>query len=249
MKVSRLLFLFISAATLNQCGTEPAAPQKEIAALMLDSISIDERLHELHLFGEFDSVAEMVVLCDSVTLPILTRDKFLIRVAIPDSGKGSCGWVSVLSGTRESDQKLITYWSVFNYHRFWHLYSDGGQEELEDHDTVFLRGDYLSSKSMGRILRVVPITISRYFEYAEGNDGRHGFKYMGPRYKRYGVVLDTFEINSKGINDTHVNRFLEFDTSNEIKRSVDDPMCGSTGYGNCTRWGPLAPTRFPVISE
>jgi hypothetical protein len=251
MRTSRLFILAFVAALLTQCGTEPEPPKVQPTAkpatLRLDSIAIDEARQTLMLFGEFDSAVALNVMCDSVLLTITSSDSSRILASIPDSGKGSCGWVFVKSGSVETEKRLITYWSFYNTHHFWHTYSDGGSEEMIDEDTVYLRGDYLGSRFSKRDLRVRPALISRYFEFADGNDGIHGYKYTGPKYNRRGPVVDTFIVNPAGIYDPHADHFLMLDTTGSIiRKTYDFSHCGGGGGGDCTHWGEVARTRFPV---
>jgi hypothetical protein len=218
-----------------------------IAQPRIDSIAIDEDAGELQLFGDFQLMGELQVTCDSVPLRVVLRAQDMIRDEIPDSGKGSCGWVSVRLFGEESNRKLITYWHFHNFYMDVVSASDGGVEFESKADTIFLRGDALSAYNAYRGLRVKPVKFSTIHEVAYGRDGEHGFEYHGPTYDTIRRADLTFQVNFKGsdigIHDPYLSWPLRFDNSGELI-PYKDYISGNTGTG---RWGgPLSNTRFPL---
>ena len=63
----------------------------------IDSIAVDEDKDELVLYGNFQNSASAIVLVDSVSLLVTLASDLLLRATIPESGKGSAGWVSIKS--------------------------------------------------------------------------------------------------------------------------------------------------------
>ncbi|MFI5264356.1 MAG: T9SS type A sorting domain-containing protein [Candidatus Kapaibacterium sp.] len=147
----------------------------------IDSIAVDEDKGELVLYGSFPNSSSAIVLVDSISLPITLALDTLIRTKIPDSGKGSSGWVKVNIKNNSSNEKLLTYFHFEVYDQWFHLYSDGTLEYELVNNIIHVRVS-ISNFANKSANYLSPTKLSNYHIKAQGQNGIHGGLYQGSNY-------------------------------------------------------------------
>jgi len=223
--------------------TAPAFAQQP----RIDSIAVDEDKGELVLHGSFALSFATIVLVDSVSLPIVNINDTILRATIPDSGKGSCGLVSVNVGANVSNKKLLTYIHLYVFHCY--TFSNNARfDQSRNSDTIHLRGDFNNFRQTRSIIS------SRF---SRCND--HSVSTYGLRYDSSGILKTSLTYDP-------TTKSFEYDISYQGYFSITDAIakilldntftpilenkgtnCGSSGIEGFT-WGPIAPTDFPPSS-
>jgi hypothetical protein len=165
--INVIIFLLASAPCFSQTAR-------------IDSVFIDEGKGEIVLLGSFPNIASRIVLVDSIELPVIFSSTSSITAKILDTGRGSCGPVSVSINGIKSNEKTITYFH-FRVQQSWrHHYSDGTDEgefvESNIHIRLILDGQNTIDENL------IPTKLSFYHITASGHNGIHGGIYSGANY-------------------------------------------------------------------
>ncbi|MDP4220024.1 MAG: T9SS type A sorting domain-containing protein [Bacteroidota bacterium] len=234
----------------------------------IDSIAVDEDKGELVLHGNFQNSSSAVVLVDSAPLPIVTASDTLMRATIPDSGKGSAGWVSMTVNGSQSNKKLLTYFHIEVSNSWRHYYGDGTAEIEYVDNLIHIRFDVLALGGVGSY-SMLPSRLSKYHISAAGSNGIHGGTYHGSHYDSTvtltrPIVYDArkkqflFYYWMPSYTDTtqsSLNATITLDSNWSVTHyhSQSDP--GNNGcndpslQGYCTDIDSLSPTNFPPGSS
>lgn len=206
-------------------------------------MGVDEINHELVLQLSSPFFGFSTLYCDSVALPATTNGT-IVRAAIPDSGRGSCGPVWMRIKGELTNTRLLSRWRFYNYYEWHHIYSDAGSEEKGSGDDMVVRFEYrkdLPPRS------VQTQSQSSSYEYARGEDGMHGFVYYGPTFDRRRRGVDTVRVTFREIDDTHLNKSFVFDSTYRLSAYNFNDRCGNGGYGKCDYGGPRQDPEFPPM--
>ncbi len=209
----------------------------------IDSIVIDESKGILSLHGKF-GITHGFVFIDSVIMPIQSWSDSLIGVYIPDTGKGSSGWVQVSKGANISNQKLLTYvhFQVFNA---WNDPKDVDYPawRFMNADTINVRADFAD---------MVPT--SKYVLFSSASSRYHDLNNDGacPMYNNAGILHAQvlYDVANRQFN--YPIPYCNYGGKQELYMynvSLDKNFT-PIGYiwgswYDSIFWGSIAPTNFP----
>jgi hypothetical protein len=202
----------------------------------IDSIAVDEDNSKLVLYGNFPDPWFSIVLTDSAQLIVREASDTLIRTLIPDSGRGSAGWVSITNNGIESNKKLLTYVHFVVAHCIAYEQS-GIIDDRRFFDTIHVRGNF---SDVQEPTIFISSKLSRIYAYApDFIEALRALVIFNPHDRDFSYFADP----NLGTSDSIAVISLD-KTFTPISGFVGSDSCGTVGVEGFY-WGPIAPTEFP----